>query len=83
MLDCHICDGQYSPIGNYENVYICSWCDHIHRVYKGDNFAYHRDQYRKDSRFFRGNSEYNEDGSINSRFHEARKGIVSSRKERI
>ena len=81
--NCHICDDIYNVIDDTEKTFQCPSCSHIYRVCPEDNYLYHQDKYRKDARFFRGNNEFNEDGSVNENFHKARNSIVSSRREKI
>ena len=68
-----------------KDIYICTSCSHIYRDYKGDSIKFHEKAYRnKDNKqFHRVSGEINPDGSINNRFHEARKTIVSNRVQKI
>ena len=83
MINCHICENSYNKAERYEDTYECSLCAHVYRVSPQDNYEYHKNQYRGDKRFLRDNNEFNEDGSVNERFHTARKSIVKRRREKI
>ena len=81
--NCHVCDDLYNFIDEAQKTLQCPSCSHIYRICPEDNHLYHQEKYRTDSRFFRATDEYNEDGSVNENFHNARNKIVTSRKEKI
>tara|TARA_R100000152_G_C6780097_1_gene212460 strand:+ start:1073 stop:1831 length:759 start_codon:yes stop_codon:yes gene_type:complete len=85
-MKCHCCSLEYKRLSEtswqgikyiLKNVYQCSSCSHIHRVYDGDSIEYHQNIYRNIER--RDKSEINEDGEVQSLFHEKRKDMCEKR----
>jgi len=76
-MKCHICGDKYRNLNARTDAFQCQACDHIFRTFDNDPIEYHRDFYRKTHQ--RDNQEFNADGSVNERFHQARKKIVEKR----
>ena len=74
-MRCHCCNSEYKKLS--ENVYQCSSCFHIYRLYDGDSVEYHQNDYRDIER--RDRAEINESGEVQSLFHEKRKDMCEKR----
>ena len=76
-MRCHICYGKYQNLEGRKDAFRCKDCNHVFRTFDGDPIEYHRDFYRRKHQ--RDNKEFDPDGSVNDRFHKARKKIVEKR----
>lgn len=74
---CHVCSSKYKLLSLEPECYRCDKCGHIYRTFDGDAIEYHSKFYRK--KFKRDKSEFDKDGKVNDRFHQARYNIVNSR----
>ena len=74
-MKCHCCNAEYKQL--YENTFVCPACDHVHRVYSGNEIEYHRNQYRNIER--RDIREIDSKGTITPLFHEKRDHICEKR----
>ena len=74
-MKCHCCNAEYKQL--YENTFVCPACDHVHRVYLGNEIEYHRNQYRNIER--RDIREIDSKGTVTPLFHEKRDHICEKR----
>jgi len=82
-MNCMVCNNSTKQIKI--DTYECSSCGHIFRDFQGDSIKFHKNTYRNKShkKWKKDQNEFNEDGSVNQKFHDARKDIVSSRINKI
>ena len=78
-MECHCCESEL--VEKKPLVYECVMCKHIYRKYHGDSIAYHAEQYRARER--RSIGEFDDEGNLLEKFHEARLGLVTDRAEYI
>jgi SAM-dependent methyltransferase len=74
MDTCSICEGTLNKVGLLD---VCSSCGHGFREYEGDIIEYHSKDYRK--MFNRTSNEFDANGKVTKKFHDARKEIVTKR----
>lgn len=79
-MNCHCCDYNYI---REDALLFCSRCGHRFRDFEGDPIAYHANQYRRDIRFWRNKTEFDEAGRPTKAFHKARAQIVKKRWKKI
>jgi len=82
-MNCIICSNNTKEIK--KDTHRCNSCGHVFRDFQGDSIEFHKETYRNKNhqKWKKDQNEFNEDGSVNGRFHEARKGIVTSRINKI
>jgi 2-polyprenyl-3-methyl-5-hydroxy-6-metoxy-1,4-benzoquinol methylase len=78
LIKCNICRGTLKNEGLLD---VCISCGHGFREYMGDIIEYHAKDYRK--MFGRTSNEFDKNGNVTQRFHDARKKIVSDRYQMI
>jgi len=74
-MKCKICESTESVKTTYLDT--CVKCGHGYREYPNDIIEYHATEYRKN--FTRTSNEFDKDGKVTQRFHDARKTIVENR----